>query len=150
MPQKAESGCNYIEVDINIVKSLTIQSAFTLSLKLDPRTRRLPPKSIKLYWNERSVANGDVLRVLFGDRKETIETATTLIHRMKSDQHLAMTKREMRLFAKDLETGKLGVKYSYHNFYVKLLRKLLDMGFVEKDVLVWDDKRKKTQAVYQL
>jgi hypothetical protein len=110
----------------------------------------LPAKSIKLYWNDRSISNGDVLTVLFGERKDTLDAAKTLIARMKSDQHLAMTKREMRFFAKDLETGKLGVKYSYHNFYVKLLRKLLDLGFIEKDVLIWDDKRKKTQAVYQL
>ena len=61
-----------------------------------------------------------------------------------------MTKRQLRFFAKDLEDGKLGVKYSYHNFYVKLLRKLLDLGFIEKDVLIWDEKRKKTEAVYQL
>jgi len=110
----------------------------------------VPGKSIKLYWNDRSITNGDVLAVLFGSRRETIETAQTLIRRMKSSPNLSMTKREMRFFARDLEEGKLGVKYSYHNFYVKLLRKLLDMGFVEKDVLIWDDKRKKTQAVYQL
>ena len=61
-----------------------------------------------------------------------------------------MTKRELRFFAKDLETGKLGVKYSYHNSYTKLLRKLLDMGFVEKDVVIWDAKRRKTASVYQL
>ena len=110
----------------------------------------MPAKSIKLYWNEKLINNGDVLAVLFGERKETIDAAKTLIGRMKSGANLSMTKREMRFFAKDLEAGKLGVKYSYHNFYVKLLRKLLDMGFVERDVLVWNDKRKKTQAVYQL
>jgi len=118
-------------------------------------TRRLatipmPIKSLKLHWNEKLINNGDVLAVLFGERKETIDAAKTLIARMKSGANLSMTKREMRFFAKDLEAGKLGVKYSYHNFYVKLLRKLLDMGFVERDVLVWNDKRKKTQAVYQL
>ena len=107
-------------------------------------------KSIKLYWDDKSIANGDVLAVLFGEREETIEAAKTLIGRMRSSPNLCMTKREVRFFAKDLEEGKLGVKYSYHNFYVKLLRKLLDLGFVEKDVLIWDDKRKKTQAVYQL
>ena len=107
-------------------------------------------KSIKLHWNEKAINNGDILTVLFGDRKDTLDAARTLIHRMKSNASLSMTKREMRFFAKDLEDGKLGVKYSYHNFYVKLLRKLLDMGFVEKDVLIWDDKRKKTEAVYQL
>lgn len=110
----------------------------------------MPSKSIKLYWNERAINNGDVLKVLFGDRKETIDAARTLINKMRANQNLSMTKREMRFFAKDLETGKLGVKYSYHNFYMKLLKKLLEMGFIEKDVLIWDDKRKKTQAVYQL
>jgi len=110
----------------------------------------MPTKSIKLHWNEKAINNGDVLAVLFGDRRDTLDAARTLIGRMRSKQNLSMTKREMRFFAKDLEKGTLGVKYSYHNFYVKLLRKLLDMGFVEKDVLIWDDKRKKTMAVYQL
>jgi hypothetical protein len=107
-------------------------------------------KSIKLYWNDKTVANGDILTLLFGDRQETVAVARLLVARMRSDTHLAMTKRQLRFFAKDLEDGKLGVKYSYHNFYVKLLRKLLDLGFIEKDVLIWDEKKKRTEAVYQL
>jgi hypothetical protein len=110
----------------------------------------MPTKSIKLHWNEKAINNGDVLAVLFGDRKDTLDAAKTLIGKMKSNQNLSMTKRQMRFFAKDLEKGTPGVKYSYHNFYMKLLKKLLEMGFVEKDVLIWDDKRKKTEAVYQL
>ncbi len=107
-------------------------------------------KSIKLYWNERTVNGGRVLELLFGDRKDTLAAARLLIARMNRSPHLAMTRREMRFFAKELEAGKSGVKYSYHNFYVKLLRKLLEMGFIEKDVLIWDEKRKKTEAVYQI
>jgi len=105
---------------------------------------------VKLYWNEKTVNGGHVLELLFGDRKDTLAAARLLISRMKRSPHLAMTRREMRFFAKELEGGKSGVKYSYHNFYVKLLRKLLDMGFIEKDVLIWDEKRKKTEAVYQI
>jgi hypothetical protein len=90
------------------------------------------------------------LTFLFGDREETLSVVKILLARMRADQHLSMTKRELRFFAKDLEDGKFGVRYSYHNFYVKLLRKLLDLGFIEKDVLIWDEKRKKTEAVYQL
>jgi hypothetical protein len=108
------------------------------------------PKSIKLFWNEKTLHGGDVLGLLFGDRKETLKAAKLVISRMKESNTLSMTKRELRFFAKELQTGKLGVKYSYHNFYTKLLRKLLDMGFVEKDVLIWDSKRRKTVAVYQL
>lgn len=109
-----------------------------------------PLKSIKLYWNSETVNSGKVLEVLFGDRKDTIAAAKLLLERMKKSSHLAMTKREMRFFAKELESGRSKVKYSYHNFYVKLLRKLLDLGFIEKDVLIWDEARRKTEAVYQL
>ncbi len=107
-------------------------------------------KSVKLYWNHKTVNSGNILELLFGERKDTLETAKRLIERMRSSPNLAMTKREIRFFAKDLETGKLGVKYSYHNFYVKLLRKMLDFGFIDKDVLIWDEKRRKTESVYQL
>ena len=107
-------------------------------------------KSVKLYWEEKVLNRGDVLSFLFGDREATLDTAKLLISRMKTNPHLAMTRREMRMFAKELEKGNGKVRYSYHNFYVKLLRKLLDLGFVEKDVLIWDEKRKKTEAVYQL
>jgi hypothetical protein len=107
-------------------------------------------KSIKVYWEEKIVNSGNVLAFLFGDRKATISASKLLINKMKANPSLAMTKREMRFFAKELQAGKGGVRYSYHNFYTKLLRKLLDMGFVERDVLIWDPKRRKTQAVYQL
>jgi hypothetical protein len=107
-------------------------------------------KSVKLYWSEETVNRGDTLALLFGDRRETQKAVKLMIDRMKSNPTLSMTKREMRFFAKELETGKLGVKYSYHNFYTKLLRKLMDLGFMEKDVLIWDAKRRKTVAVYQL
>ena len=110
----------------------------------------MPPKSVKLYWSEKTVARGDTLGLLFGERKETMKAVKLVIGKMKGSPTLSMTKREMRFFAKELQSGRLGVKYSYHNFYTKLLRKLLDMGFVEKDVLIWDQKRRKTVAVYQL
>ena len=107
-------------------------------------------KSLKLWWNPESIGRGNVLGFLFGDRDETIKAAKLTIGRMKQADTLSMTRRELRFFAKDLESGKFGVKYSYHNFYTKLIRKLLDLGFLEKDVTVWDARRQKTSRVYQL
>ncbi|MDE1858786.1 MAG: hypothetical protein KGI26_06955 [Thaumarchaeota archaeon] len=107
-------------------------------------------KSIKLWWNSDSVGKGDILSLLFGERDETLKVAKLTIDKMKQTNTLSMTRREMRFFAKDLESGKLGVKYSYHNFYTKLIRKLLDMGFIERGVAVWDAKHQKTAIVYQL
>ncbi|MDG7007167.1 MAG: hypothetical protein JRN06_02850 [Nitrososphaerota archaeon] len=107
-------------------------------------------KSLKLWWNPESVGKGNVLNFLFGDRDETIKVAKLTVNRMKQVSTLSMTKRELRFFAKDLETGKLGVKYSYHGFYTKLIRKLLYLGLMEKDVAIWDPKHRKTPRVYQL
>jgi hypothetical protein len=107
-------------------------------------------KSIKLWWGAGPVNKGNVLGFLFGDRDETIRAARLTIDRMKQTNTLSMTKREMRFFAKELESGKLGVKYSYHNFYTKLIRKLLHLGLLERGVVVWDAKHQKTATVYQL
>jgi len=107
-------------------------------------------KSIKLWWSAEAVGRGNVLGFLFGDRDETVKAAKLTIDRMKQTNTLSMTRREMRFFAKDLESGKLGVKYSYHNFYTKLVRKLLDLGLLERGVAVWDAKHQKTAIVYQL
>ena len=107
-------------------------------------------KSIKLWWNTGSISKGNVLPFLFGDRDETVKAARLTIGRMKQTNTLSMTRREMRFFAKELESGKLGVKYSYHNFYTKLIRKLLDLGFLERGVVVWDAKHQTTATVYQL
>lgn len=107
-------------------------------------------KSLKLWWNAESIGRGNILSFLFGDRDETVKAARLTIDRMKQVNTLSMTKRELRFFAKDLESGSLGVRYSYHNFYTKLIRKLLDLGFMEKDVAIWDAKHKKTPRVYQL
>ncbi|HKT22835.1 MAG TPA: hypothetical protein VJR06_09550, partial [Nitrososphaerales archaeon] len=107
-------------------------------------------KSLKLWWSTGSIGRGNVLSLLFGERDETIKAAKLTIDKMKQVSTLSMTKRELRFFAKDLESGKFGVKYSYHNFYTKLIRKLLDLGFLERGVAVWDAKHQKTAIVYQL
>ena len=39
----------------------------------------MPAKSIKLYWNEESINNGDVLACSSVRGKETLEAAKTLI-----------------------------------------------------------------------
>jgi hypothetical protein len=107
-------------------------------------------RAVKLYMDQKNMEQSRILNLLFGERKETIQAATLLIDRMKKSKHLALTRREMRNFAKELETGKNGIKYSYHNFYTKLLKKLLLLGFLEKNVLIWDEQKKKTESVYQI
>ncbi len=107
-------------------------------------------KAVKLYLDQKNMEQSRILNLIFGERKETIDAAKMLIGRMKANKHLALTRREMRALAKELESGRYGIKYSYHNFYTKMLKKLLDLGFIEKNVLIWDEQRKKTEAVYQI
>jgi hypothetical protein len=107
-------------------------------------------KSYRLWWNEDAIGKGNALNFLFGDRDQTIKAAKLTIERMKQVNTLSMTRRELRFFAKELESGKFGFKYSYHNFYTKLVKKLLQLGFLEKGVVVWDAKRRVTASVYQL
>ena len=113
---------------------------------------RVGVKSVKLYWDEKEIAKGNIMPLIFGRRKETIDAALLLIRRMREnrDTRHSMTRKQLRVFAEQLQSGELGVKYSYHNFYTKLLRKLLVLGFIEKDVPAWNDRLKRTQPVYQL
>ena len=46
-----------------------------------------------------------------------------------------------------LEDGEL-FRYSRRNFYMTVLRTLIDMGFVQNNIPVWDEKRNKTLYVY--
>jgi len=106
-------------------------------------------KSIKLWWNPNIIGNGDVIGFLFGDRKETRRAAELLIQKFKEREDHSFSRWQLRRFAEDLDSGDLGVKYSYHNFYTRLLRKLLTLGFVEKTT-IWSPKRRTTIRVYRL
>ena len=108
---------------------------------------KVTEKSVKIWWG--SIGNGDILGVLFGDRVLTTEVARLMIDRMKQGENLSISRRQMRLFARELDSGKMGVKYSYHNFYAKLVRKLLLLGLVEKGMM-WSPQKKTTIRVYQL
>jgi hypothetical protein len=92
---------------------------------------------------------GDVLGILFGNRDQTVKVVELLVDRMKGNNTLSITRRQLRFFANDLNNGKLGVRYSYHGFYTKLVRKLLDLEFMEK-AMIWDPERRTTSKVYRL
>jgi hypothetical protein len=86
---------------------------------------------------------------LFGDREETKLAAGRLVNEMKQDKNLSITRRRLRKFAEELDSGDSGAKYSYHNFYTKLIRKLIRLGFIEKGML-WSPEKGTTVRVYQL
>ncbi len=104
-------------------------------------------KSFKIWVG--AIGKESVLSALFGNRDETVKVAELLIWRMKEGDRLSISRRQMRVFAEEIAAGKLGVRYSYHNFYTKLLRKLLILGLVEKSMM-WSPKRRTTVWAYRL
>jgi hypothetical protein len=107
----------------------------------------LTRRSIKLWWD--LIGTGDILKVLFGEREQTIKAARLMIERFRQGENLSISRRHLQLFARELESGTLGVKYSYHGFYTKLVRKLLILGLLEKG-MTWNPKRRTTIRIYQL
>jgi hypothetical protein len=107
----------------------------------------LTKRCIKLWWD--LIGNGDVLNILYGEREQTVKAARLMIERIKEGENLSISRHHMQLFARQLESGTLGVKYSYHSFYTRLVGKLLLLGFLEKG-MAWNPKRRTTIRVYQL
>jgi hypothetical protein len=105
--------------------------------------------SIRLAWSRQVIESGDIMTFLFGDREETKLAAGRLVNEMKQDKNLSITLRRMRKFAEELDSGDSVVKYSYHNFYTKLVRKLIRLGFIEKEML-WSPEKGTTVRVYRL
>lgn len=103
---------------------------------------------MNLWWGHRNNET-DALRFVFGDRHETLMAARLLVDSMRASAGASFTSRQLHAFAVELCSGSLGVKYSYHNFYSKLLQKLMRLGFIRKTV-VWNPTRATTEIRYRL
>lgn len=108
---------------------------------------------MRLRFSEEAVLSAsDALEVLFPNRK-TQSAARIFVEWLKSQGGYA-SKNAVSRFADALQAGEFmsrstPFKYSRRNFYMTVLRALLEMGFVSKNVPVWVDKSKKTLYVYQ-
>ena len=69
---------------------------------------------------------------------------------MRADQHLAMTKRRAEVLREGLGGREAGREVQLPQLLRQAAEEAPRPGFIEKDVLIWDEKRKKTEAVYQL
>ena len=78
-------------------------------------------------------------------RKDSQRAADALLDELRMKGRL--TEREMSRFVRNLEAGDLGFRFSKNNFYKKILRTFLRIGFVKKDT-VYGGKEGKTLEVY--
>jgi len=100
---------------------------------------------------EKALSTKDVLEIIFPNKKTRI-AARLFIDWLKERGGQA-TKNAVSEFADDLEGGRLSnkgipFKYSKRNFYLTVLRNLLDLGFLQRNAPVWDDRSKRTLYVY--
>ena len=109
-------------------------------------------RSIKSRFSEENIhASNTAIEIIF-PKGRTRDAAKFFIDWLKKRSGKA-TKNAVSRFADDLQSNiysKDGVefKYSRTNFYMTILRTLLDLGFISKNVPIWDDSRKKTLYLY--
>lgn len=109
-------------------------------------------RSIKSRFSEENIqSSSNTLEILFPQGR-TREAAKIFIEWLKEREGQA-SKNAVSEFADMLQGGSFTsqdklFKYSRRNFYMTILKTFVDMGFIRKNVPVWDDGRKKTLYVY--
>ncbi|MDG6939995.1 MAG: hypothetical protein JRN39_06305 [Nitrososphaerota archaeon] len=100
-----------------------------------------------LRWDRES-AGRDVLDAIFPNQKAR-KAAEEMVRTMKGN-HGSLTNSQMKEFAISLNEGIGAVKYSYRNFYAYVLKKMVDLGLVGRDVPLWSAAARRTVWGYSL
>jgi hypothetical protein len=100
---------------------------------------------------EKVLSTHDAIEILFPNKKT--QEAARLFTKWLNENGGRATKNQVSRFADVLQEGKLRlgntpVKYSRRNFYLTVLRSLINMGFLQRNVPVWDEKSRRTLYVY--
>ena len=101
--------------------------------------------------SEEKVMSNNIFEIIFPGIKS--KKAAELFVKILQKSNGKATKNAVSDFANNLQNGILMengelFKYSRRNFYMTVLRTLVDMGFIQKNMPVWDTKRNKTLYVY--
>ena len=100
---------------------------------------------------EKVMSTNNIFDIIFPGIKS--KKAAELFVKILQKSYGTATKNSVSDFANNLQNGILMengelFKYSRRNFYMTVLRTLVDMGFIQKNMTVWDTKRNKTLYVY--
>ena len=104
-----------------------------------------------VFSEEKIIGATDALEIIFPNRK-TQTAARIFIEWLKAKDGQA-SKSAVSIFADEIQNGKfdnkgIPFKYSKRNFYMTVLRTLISMGFIRRNVPVWDERSKRTLYVY--
>jgi len=110
-------------------------------------------RSLRTRLSEETIrSSSNTIEILFPDGR-TRKAAFIFIEWLK-DKGGQASKNAVSQFANSLQIGKLehkGVpfRYSRRNFYMTILKTFVDMGFVQRNVPVWDRGAARTLFLYQ-
>jgi len=106
---------------------------------------------LRMLSEEKVMSTNNIFEIIFPGIKA--RKAAELFVKILQKSNGKATKNAVSDFANNLQNGILMengelFKYSRRNFYMTVLRTLVDMGFIQKNMPVWDTKRNKTLYVY--
>ena len=114
--------------------------------------RRTQQRSVRARFSEENVLGASsALEILFPAGKTRI-AATLFVEWLRAKGGQA-TKNAVSAFANTLQRGELrwhdmAFRYSRRNFYLTVLRTLVSLGFIQRNLPVWDEGRRQTLYVY--
>lgn len=100
---------------------------------------------------EKVMSTGNFFEIIFPEKKTRI--AAEQFSQLLVKNNGIATKNSVSEFANSLQNGIIldngnHYKYSRRNFYMTVIRTLVDMGFIQRNVPIWDISKKKTLYVY--
>jgi hypothetical protein len=103
------------------------------------------------FTEEKILSAKTALEVIFPNKKT--QAAAHLFIQFLKENKGRVSKSQVSRFADKLQRGELlfegkPLKYSRRNFYLTILRNLVAMGFIQRNVPTWDPTRRTTRYVY--
>ncbi len=104
-----------------------------------------------VFSEEKIIGASDALEIIFPNKKT--QTAARIFVEWLKERGGQASKTAVSVFADEMQSGRLDgkgrpFKYSKRNFYMTVLRTLVSMGFVRRNVPIWDDRSRRTLYVY--
>src|SRR3972149_7860787 len=131
-------------------KVVSSQLEIDSSIEVPVRPRK--KMGMRVDFSEENILSAsDALEIIFPNKKTQI--AARIFVAWLNEKGGQSSKTSVRLFADELQSGRLDSKgvcfrYSKRNFYMTVLRNLIDLGFIRRNVPIWDDHGKRTLYVY--
>lgn len=104
-----------------------------------------------VFSEEKIIGASDALEIIFPNRKT--QTAARIFVDWLREKGGQASKTAVSVFADKMQDGVLDgrgrpFRYSKRNFYMTVLKTLIAMGFIRRNVPVWDERSKRTLYVY--